>query len=117
MPILLNQNGIAIVSSSFNHLLPKVWQAIQQNYFHHSYQNIYLNASKLQRWWRKAIGFYYGFKLIEPYHHDFSIPPFYLDNHINVYLKFHIVKFHIIESRVLLLISKHLKLGINIVIL
>lgn len=75
MPILINQNGIALVSLSFKHLLPKVWQAIQQNYFHHSYQNIYLNASKLQRWWRKASGFYYGFKLIQPYHHDFSIPP------------------------------------------
>ena len=68
MTINIDQNGIAVVSPLFRYLLPKVWQAIQQNYFHHSYQNIYSNASKLQRWWRKASGFYNGFKLIKSYH-------------------------------------------------
>jgi hypothetical protein len=75
MTIIIEQNGIAVVSPLFRYLLPKVWQAIQQNYFYHSYQNIYSNASKLQRWWRKASGFYIGFELMQPNNFPFCIAP------------------------------------------
>ena len=76
MSITLDSSGIAIVSEEFKKLLPKVWQAIQLNYFHDSYKNIYSSASKLQRFWRMASGFHNGYELIEPY--DFNtclLPP------------------------------------------
>ena len=62
--ILINSKGIAIVSKKIQ--LPKVWDAIQKNYYYESYQIRLKNATKIKRWWRRASGFH-DFKLIEPY--------------------------------------------------
>lgn len=72
MSILIDQNGIAFVTPPFRYLLPKVWRAIKQNYFYHSYKKIHSSATKLQRFWRKASGFHNGFKLIEPFQYKLS---------------------------------------------
>jgi len=69
--ILINSKGIAIVSKKIQ--LPKVWDAIQKNYYYESYQIRLKNATKIKRWWRRASGFH-DFKLIEPFE-KILLPP------------------------------------------
>lgn len=69
--ILINSKGIAIVSKKIQ--LPKVWDAIQKNYYYDSYQTRLKNAIKIKRWWRRASGFH-DFKLIEPLK-KYNLPP------------------------------------------
>jgi hypothetical protein len=69
--ILINSDGIAIVSKKIQ--LPKVWDAIQKNYYYDSYQTRLKNAIKIKRWWRRASGFH-DFKLIEPLK-KYNLPP------------------------------------------
>jgi len=61
--ILINKQGIAIVSKKIQ--LPKVWDALQKNYYYESYHVRLKNALKIKRWWRRASGFH-NLKLIEP---------------------------------------------------
>jgi len=73
--ITVDSNGCAIVDDILKKLLPKVWGAIKLNYYDYSYKTYHLKATIIQRWWRKASGFYNGFELvkIESYLFDFPL--------------------------------------------
>jgi len=69
--ILINSNGVAIVSN--NTILPKVWDVIQKNYYYELYQIRLEKAKKIKVWWRRASGFH-DYKLIQPFNKHI-LPP------------------------------------------
>ena len=72
--IKIDSKGCAIVNDILKNSLPKVWNAIQLNYYDYSYKSYHLKATIIQRWWRKASGFYNGFELVKIESSLFDLP-------------------------------------------
>ena len=72
--IKIDSKGCAIVNDILKYSLPKVWHAIQLNYYDYLYKTYNLKAIIIQRWWRKASGFYNGFELVKIESSLFDLP-------------------------------------------